>query len=79
MKDCPKIFTVALKALIASEPTVHFLDNLSALVIILQYTSCLKGFIYYYNISESGKYVVVRCQSAIYFITYNALSVSRVE
>ena len=30
----------------ASLPTVHFSDNLSALGIILQYTSCWKEFIY---------------------------------
>ena len=36
--SCPRSF--------ASRPTVHFLDNHSALGIILQYTGCRKGFIY---------------------------------
>ena len=36
--SCPRSF--------ASRPTVHFLNNLSALGIILRYTSRRKGFIY---------------------------------
>ena len=36
--SCPRNF--------ASRPTVHFFDNLSALGIILRYTSRRKGFIY---------------------------------
>ena len=40
--SCPRSF--------ASGPTVHFSDNISALSIILRYTSRPKGFIYLYEV-----------------------------
>ena len=46
--SCPRRF--------ASRPTVHFSDNLSALAIILQYTSRRKGFIIFTKyLNDVGK------------------------